>query len=56
MTDKETAQEIYDLVFELCRDYGDDERGIIAQIPFEATFSQVMFEKYGITEETGFAN
>ena len=40
--------EVYADLRQLIADYGDDERGVIALMPFEASLDQLFHEKYGL--------
>lgn len=42
------AGEIYADLRQLIADYGDDERGVIALMPFGASLDQLFHEKYGL--------
>jgi hypothetical protein len=40
--------EVYADLRQLIADYGDDERGVIALMPFAASLDQLFHEKYGL--------
>lgn len=43
-----SAGEVYADLCQLIADYGDDERGVIALMPFAASLDQLFHEKYGM--------
>lgn len=42
------SDEVYADLRQLIADYGDDERGVIALMPFAASLDQLFHEKYGL--------